>query len=439
MVGARVSGTVAWNRTAAEDASAAAAVRRLLERPLTAESAVHIALLNNRDLQAAYEELGVSYSDFVQAGLLENPVFSAEVLFDGGTSATLGVTQNLINVLTLPGRRSIAASNFGRAQLTLSQKILDLAANVRGAYYKLVADEQAVELFRQIVTATEAAADLAERQVQAGNLSRRDQALHQVLYAQMSLELARAEAQLQTDRETINRLLGLWGTGVGWSTPERLPEVQEVRIPLEELEPLAVAQRLDLAAARKAVESARSALELARWTRLLRVVGVGVEVEREPHERWSAGPTLRLGLPLFDQGQAQIAALEGTLQERERKLEFLAIETRSQIRATWARLMATQESALHYRVALLPLHEQIVAENQRLYNGMLIGVYDLLRSKHDQIVAARDYVGALRDYWIARSELERAVGGPLPMGQPKPLTSGTEPRSLDRAAQTAGH
>ena len=65
---------------------------------------------------------------------------------------------------------------------------------------------------------------------------------------------------------------------------------------------------------------------------------------------------------------------------------------------------------------MLPLSQIIVAETQRSYNGMLVGVYDLLLSRQNEINTARDYIVAVRDYWVARSDLERALGGPLPDG-----------------------
>lgn len=429
-VAPRLGQPVQWIQGSPEDAAVADAIRGLLARPMTADAAVQIALLINRELRAEYDALGVAQADLVQAGLLDNPVFSAELRFDGGTEVTLNVIQNFLSVLTLPARRAIAADTFERAQFALGSRILEVAAAVRAAYYRLVADEQALGLLRQVVAATEAAAELAERQVRAGTVSRREQSLHQVQYAQAVLELARAEARLATDREALNRLLGLWGPDTGWRLPDRLAEVPPETPALDGLEALAVGQRLDLAAARKQVEAATRALELGRSTRVLSALGLGVEVERDADGTWRAGPTLRLGLPLLDQGQARVAGLEAELRRRSETLAGLAIAVRSEVREAWQQLAATQAAVGHYRNVLLPLSREIVDETQRLYNGMLVGVYDLLRSKQDQIQTAREYIAALRDYWVARAGLERALGGPLP---PRPR-SGTPTDARPAAA-----
>jgi cobalt-zinc-cadmium efflux system outer membrane protein len=407
---------VRWNEATPEKAQARDTIARLLEEPLTAESAVQIALLNNRHLQAAYEELGIAEADLVQAGLLENPSFSAEILVgNGSVDPSYTLVQNFFSLMTLSARRTVASSAFERAKYDLGSKILDVAADVRSAYYKLVADEQAAELFRQVISATEAAAELSQRQVQAGNASPRDQALQQAQYAQAVLDLSRTEAQIASDREALNRLLGLWGDQVAWNLPERLPDVPADKPSLEGLETAAIEHRLDLAGARAEVQTAGYALDLGRQLRWLSVLGLGIKFERDPDSRkWLKGPVIEFALPIFDWGQARVAGLEAQRRRSEKALAALAVDVRSQVRDAWARLVAAQDAAAYYQKTLLPLRQQIVEEETRLYNGMLIGVYDLLRSRQEQINAARDYIGTLRDYWVARSDLEKALAGPLP-------------------------
>jgi cobalt-zinc-cadmium efflux system outer membrane protein len=415
-VAARLGQPVRWIGGTPEDVAVRDAVRELLARPLTAEAAVQIALLNNAELQAGYEGLGVAQADLVQAGLLANAVFGAEVRFGQGTEATLDVVQDFLSVLTQPARRTIAAGALERVQLELGHRILEVAGDVRASYYRLVADAQGVALLRQVASATEAAAELAERQVQAGTLTRRDQAIQQTLYAQVLLELAAAETGLGADREVLNRLLGLWGPDTAWRLPDRLPEVPAAVPPLEGLEALAVDQRLDLAAARKAVETAARSAELGRSTRYLPSLGLGVASERDSDGTWRTGPRLEVGLPVFDQGQGRLASLEAEQRRQARVLGGLAVTVRSQVREAWQRLAAAQGAVTHYRTNLLPLSQRIVDETQRLYNGALVGVYDLIRSKQEQINTARAYIAALRDYWIARADLERVLGAPLPAG-----------------------
>jgi outer membrane protein, heavy metal efflux system len=58
---------------------------------------------------------------------------------------------------------------------------------------------------------------------------------------------------------------------------------------------------------------------------------------------------------------------------------------------------------------------------------MLIGIYDLLRSRQSEINAARGYIDAIKNYWVARSALEKALAGPLP-GAPAAKSSPAQPQ-----------
>lgn len=67
---------IAWPLFLYDAEAARSVVARLLKRPLTAEVAVHIALHNNRGLQAAYNELGIAEAVMVQQSLPPKPSFS---------------------------------------------------------------------------------------------------------------------------------------------------------------------------------------------------------------------------------------------------------------------------------------------------------------------------------------------------------------------------
>ena len=67
---------------------------------------------------------------------------------------------------------------------------------------------------------------------------------------------------------------------------------------------------------------------------------------------------------------------------------------------------------------------------------MLLGVFQLLEAKRGEIDAGRMYVEALRDYWIARAELERAIGGRLEL-VPAATQATTAPATAPAASQPA--
>jgi outer membrane protein, heavy metal efflux system len=415
-VGKRLGSHIAWYRDGEQDQWAQAAVRRLLQRELSAETAVQIALFNNLRLQANYETLGIAQADLVEAGLLENPAFSIAV-YSGhaGTITEASVVQDFVGVISLSARKKVGEAAAERTVLEVANDAIDLARQVQAQYFTLVGDAQALELMHQVVDATEAAAELAQRQRSAGNLSRRDQALQQAFYAQMLLESAQAQTHLVLDRERLNRLMGVWGHDTGWKIPTRLPTVPEALPSLEQVEAQAISQRLDLAAARKSVDAAAQALNLTKQLRYLGPLGIGVAYKREAGSEKFIGPTVELGLPIFNQGQAAVARAEAEFARSQQRVAALAIDVRSKVREARSRVAAAQEVVRHLRDVMLPLQQTIVSETLKLYNGMLVGAYDLLLAKQAQIQTARQFVSANKEFWLAWTDLETALGGTVPL------------------------
>jgi cobalt-zinc-cadmium efflux system outer membrane protein len=220
-------------------------------------------------------------------------------------------------------------------------------------------------------------------------------------------------AQSRADRERVNRLLGLWGKQTSWKAEEGLPELPEKELPLENLESLAVSQRLDLAASRNQAQTIATAWQLKSTTRFLPGVTVGVDTERDTSGQRVTGPTLSLEIPLFDQGQPALAKLAAQYRQAQRSFEALAVNVRSEVREARDALIAARDAAEYYEKVLLPQRQRVLRETLLHYNAMQKGNYELLAAKEREQIAERGYVEALRDYWIARAELEKVVGGKL--------------------------
>ena len=423
-VSARIEQEITWRRDKVSDARAADAVSKLLEKELNADSAVQVALLNNRGLQAKFEELGIAQADLVDAGLLENPVFGSSALFqNAGTEISFDVMQDFLGVFTLSARKKIGNAGAQRATLSVGKSVVDLATDVQGQYFRVIGDAQALALARQVIVATESAAELAQRQYAAGNLSKRELTLQRAFHAQTLLEVAQAETQLEADREKLNRLMGLWGKDTLWRMPERLPPIPAALPALDDIERRAIEQRLDLAAAKKEAEGFAHALHLAHQYRWLSPLGIGVQYQRGSDGEKSYGPKLEFGLPLFNRGQTRIARLESESRRAKEQVAALAVDIRSEAREARGRLQALHRAVKHYETSLLPLQKIIVGETLKFYNGMLIGVYDLLLASQAQIQTGRQYIAASRDFWLSWTDLERALGARQDRPAATPTTS----------------
>lgn len=419
---------VHWYQGGPEDAEVAASVATLLEKDLTVDAAVQIALLNNRNLQATYEELGVAQADLVQAGLLRNPVFFGSVRIPHGPPSAANtefeIMQPFLDLLFLPARKRLASAAFERAKLRVADRVLELGAEVKEAYYTLQGGLQALEILRTAAESGRIVSDFSQRQREGGNINELELTARRAQFEEEKLAQARAELEAEADRERLTRLMGLWGAAAGWKIAASLPPMPEAEVELDRLETMAISARLDLAASRKETDRIEHALALARGTRLIPGLTVGGDTERSTDGQSATGPHLQLELPIFDQGQAEIGRLESDLRRSRMETEALAIEIRSQVREARARLLAAHRTADHFRKTLVPLRERIIGLTQQQYNFMLLGVFQLIQAKREQLEAYRGDVEAVRDYWIALARLEKVLGGRLP-----PRTATAQPAS----------
>ncbi len=417
-VAGRTGKRVHWNRGGAEDEQIERGLQTLLGRELTAESAVQIALLNSRDLQARFEEIGISQADLIEAGLLSNPSFAASFRFPNrppsGTDIEYSIAQNFLDLLVLPLRKRIAAAQLAQTETRVADAVLKLAAEVKTAFYTVQARQQLLDRLRVISATSETAAEFTKRLHDAGNTSDLELANQQGSYEQSRLEVAQAELQVRRDRERVNRLLGLWGPNTNWTTADHLPELPEREVSLQHLESRAIAQRLDLQARRMQLDLLEQSLSLRTKTRFFPGgVKVGVDTERDPDGQRVTGPTLDLPLPIFNQGQGEIAKRTAQYRQAQRELEAMAVNIRSEVREARDQLIAARDLTSYIGKRLLPTQQQALTLTLQQYNFMLKGAYDLLLAKQNEVAAERSYIEAWRDYWNARAELERAVGGSL--------------------------
>src|SRR5262245_34848406 len=248
LVSARSPGrTIEWNQGTPEDGEAARHVQELLANELDIDSAVQIALLNNRSLQAVYAQLGIAQADLVQAGMLQNPILSAQVTFPTPaglfTGAAIGLVQQVIAIIQIPLKKRIAGAAFEEAKLTVSAAVIDLVTAVKRAFYRSQGAEQMLELRRSVVEATALSADVAHRQHDAGNINDLDLNGEVALAEQASADLARAQTEAAEDREELTALMGLSGEATSWRMRPRLPDLPGDDGASDDLETLAVSQR----------------------------------------------------------------------------------------------------------------------------------------------------------------------------------------------------
>lgn len=415
------------------------AINALLQTNLTAQSCVALALLNNRSLRAEYENIGISQADLAQAARLKNIEIGGSWRFPStppsAANTEYSIAGDFLDLLTLPARKKIARRELEQTKLRVADRVLQLATDAQTAFYTAQASDDLARRLAVIAEASDAAADVAQRQYDAGNINDLELQNQQASASQARLELMQGQAQARADRERVNRLLGLSGHQIHWTLAETLPGLPGTESPLENLETLAVNQRLDLSELRSEMESINAALKLKKATRFVPGVNIGVQTERDTDGQRVTGPNVTLELPLFDQGQPAVARLAAQYRQAEDNLAALETNIRSEVRQAQDAMQSARSTVEHYNEALMPQRRKILRQTLLQYNAMQVSTYVLLQAKQSEQLTERGYVEALRDYWIARAELERAVGGRL-NGD---LTPAASPKQEEAAPEHQHH
>ena len=411
----RTGKTVKAIRSDDDAASVQSSIKTLLAKPLDAGDAVQIALLNNRGLQATYAELGIAEADLVQAGRLHNPGFSFRRTRQGGdVLIERTFTMNLISLITAPLAQRIEGRRFEQVKLLVTNEALRIAADTRRTYFEAIAAEQGVAYAKQVRLVAESGADLAQQMGRSGNWSALEQAREQAFYAEATAGVARATKASVMAREKLTRLMGLWGDDIKFQLPDRLPELPAQPLELDNAESFALQNRLDVQAGKLETAGLASSLGLTKTTRLVNVLDLGYIRNNQsglPQER---GYELSIEIPLFDWGGARVTKAESIYMQSVNRLAETAINARSEVRESYLGYRTSYDLARHYRDNIVPLRKKISAENLLRYNGMLISVFELLADAREQVASVNGYIDALKDYWIAETDLQAALGGKLP-------------------------
>lgn len=425
-------------RTEAEARAARAKIEELLARPLTADGAVQLALLNNRGLQAAYNDLFIAEAVALEASLPPNPTFSiARLVSRPEIEIERQLVINILALATLPFRTDIARERFRGAQLRAAESVARSAAETRRAYYRAVAAQQAVNLLAQSQSAALAATQLSQRLGQTGALNKLDQAREQVFYAELTGQLATARLRARSERERLIRLLGLWGNDLDFKLPATLPPIPRQVRNLPEVEQEAIRRRVDLQMARIELTVLAKSLGLTRATRFLSLLEIGrrFDTVRERGEGQTFSRTgfeAEITIPIWDFGEAKTRQAEQTYLAAVNRLADKAVTIRSEARDAYRSYRATYAIARHYVAEVLPLRKIISDEMLLRYNAMQIDVFELLTETRQRITAHIAAIDALRDFWLADAELGAAViGGGAPSANAgertnAPAESGTQ-------------
>lgn len=394
------------------------------KKTIDAETAVQVALLNNKTLQAAYADLGDSAADAWQAQLsilpsvsigltgIGTPGLEAYRLLEGA------IVTNLLALATYDQNKKLADTRFRQAQLNAAIKTISLAAETRRQWLKAVAAWEIVTYLDQAKASADAASELALKIGEAGSMTKANQAREHVFYAELAGETAKARLEARLAKEELVRLMGLAGSGAEFQIPNRLPPLPKALIKRDEIEAEAIQKRIDLQVARLELQAKAKAYGLENATRFISDVGLQGVFENarsvsngEISSEVSKTASLEIKIPIFDSGQARLRKGELAYMRAANELAALAVNVRSEAKSSYLAYRSTYAIALHYRNSVLPLRSLIQDQSQLSYNGMITSTFELIADTRDKINSTILAVNAKRDFWLAEAGLAPVVYG----------------------------
>ncbi len=415
------------NLSLAQSDSQRAALQRtadeLLANPLSQDDAVRLALINSPSMQALIAQHWADSAEAAQSGRIANPILTLERLRSPAEIELSRVLAfGLLDLVTLPQRKRVAESRLEQAQLQLAASVVQSVTQVRQAWVSAVASAQSLQYAKQVNDSAEASAELARRMLAVGNFSKLQRARQQSFYADAVVMWANAAQAATANREALNRLLGLTDAQAArLQLPARLPDLPDAPRAPEEVASAASSTRLD-------VKMAQAALDASARSQGINLIGSFTDIELsvihntatergDGHKTQFRGAEVSVKLPIFDWGDLRRDSMRAQTLAAANRLEATVRSAGSNLRETYSAYRTNYDIARHYRDEVVPLKKLIAEENVLRYNGMLIGVFELLADSRDQIASVSAAINAQQQFWLADAALQATIVG-RPMTAP---------------------
>jgi len=415
-----------------------AATNQLLAKPVGQKEAVQLLLANSPAFQALLAQNWAEAASAAHSGRISNPTFAFESVVTGSeTELNRFFSFGLLDLISLPQRSAIANHRVEQAQIRMTAEVVDQVTRVRQAWVRAVAAEQSYKYAGQVLASAEASAELARRMESVGNFNKLTRARHQAFYADAATQLATAKQTAVSRKEELVRLLGLdEAQAKQLVLPERLPNLPKQPMSAEDVAKQINQERLDVQQAKAALNAAAKAQGLNRVTSL---TDIELSVRRgsvsdSSTSSYSARRGYEVGvkLPIFDWGDLQRDVMSAQTLAVANQLEATIRAAGSSLRENYAAYRTAYDISRHYKEEVIPLRKVISEENVLRYNGMIIGVFELLADSRDQIGAVISAIAAEQQFWLADAALQATLIG-------RPTSIGVAPVISTSSNTAAGH
>ena len=374
---------------------------------ITLDEAVQIAIDNNLHVKAAIAQAGIALGELQDDALPENPFFEGSFeRNDGGENAfTITAKQDITSLLFAGMKMRALASGKKEAILKATNEIYTLIGEVKRAFIRVGVLHKMVELHAAGMSAARAAASMAERQLNAGNINEIDKMQYRSEWHRLTLKYQQAITELQVAKAGLRMTIGLAANDTAWEI-DILTQPPIVTIREDQLVAAALENRLDL----KGLKTGNDRLKIQQRAILAESfggieVGVGGTFSR-------AYPLVGITVPLFNRNGGKRMMMNSAIKKAGYDIAVLTQEIPALVQN--AAKEYTQKRAAMLLLDTMVSEQALTVElAQKHYNVMTMGVYDLLLAKQREIDTKQEFIRAVQDAWMAYVNLEQVIGTTL--------------------------
>ena len=411
----RTGEEIIWEESPREELEIQHEIEELTADGLSRQEATRIALINNRGLQRTFEEIGISKSDLVQAGLFTNPSLEAIFRFPSGggrSNVEAAVFFSLSDFWQIPLRKKVAAAQMEATIIQVAEAVLETTAKAKSAYDAVFYLSEIERKTHEVLQKVQETKNQVAKRRDFGFASDQDLYLAEIMVIEAEMEAERLRSDLAIARAHLNRVLGLGPSQADYQILHMDPEPIDFLLLPEDVVAYALRNRLDIRLAQFRISEIESRVELERM-RVLKHVGVGASYEREPGGTDLSGPAIDIQIPLFDQNQARISKAQYQLRQAHKNLEALEGQIREEVLSDIERIAFLQIRAQKLRDKIIPLREKAVSYAETWVKSMQLHSLHLLEAQKGLLKSHRDYLQTLMALRHAVVDLELHLGGRL--------------------------
>ena len=422
-------GNLQLNQTSEQRQASRSRADALLQEPLSQVAAVEVVLTNSPSVQQLLANHWASASSIAVSGGIPNPVFEfSRLSSDSELEIERILAIGLLDLIRLPQRQQQARLRLQAGQIQMTADVIDLVTSVRQSWINAVVAQEYSNYAEQVLKSAEASAELAARMQAIGNFNALSRARQQAFYSDAATGLALARHNALAAKENLVRTLGLDDSQSGeLKLPERLPDIPEEPISSATVTEIATESRID-------VSIALSNLKAVTAQQGLQLLGeiIDIEIEAERNTVWSEGEresisgyAVGVEIPIFSRIDQVRNKLNANSLAAASALEQATRAANSHLRESYSAYRTSFDVAKHYRDEVVPLQQLVSEENVLNYNGMIIGIFELLADSRKQIQTVQASINATGQFWLADAALRASMIG-KPTSTMIAMSSGAE-------------